>query len=66
MSPKSPVWQLFFVNKSTYKTDHSHFNAWCIGCLKSCKKNLHTADEEAIQAGLCGVGRTEAELNEMG
>jgi len=30
------------------------------------QKELHTADEEAIQAGLCGVGRTEAELNEMG
>ena len=27
MSPKSPVWQLYFVNKSTYKTDRSHFNA---------------------------------------
>ena len=66
MTVKSPVWQLFFVNKSTYKTDHSHFNAWCIGCLKSCKTDLRDADEEAIQAGLHGVARTEDELNETG
>jgi hypothetical protein len=66
MTVKSPVWQLFFVNKSTYKTNHSHFNAWCVGCLKSCKTDLRDADEEAIQEGLHGVSRTEHELNETG
>ena len=66
MTVKSPVWQLFFVNKSTYKTDYSHFNAWCIRYLKSCKTDLHDVDEEAIQAGLHGVAQTENELNETG
>ena len=66
MTVKSPVWQLFFVNKSTYKTDHLHFNAWYIGCLKSCKTDLHDADEEAIREGLHGVVQTEDKLNETG
>jgi hypothetical protein len=66
MTLKSPVWDLFFCNKTPYKTDKSHCNAWCIGCLKLAKKHLWDADEEAICAGLLGEGRTEDELHNMG
>ena len=66
MTLKSPVWDLFFCNKTPYKTDKSHCNAWCIGCLKLAKKHLHDADEEAICAGLLGEGRIEDELHNMG
>jgi hypothetical protein len=66
MTVKSPVWDLFFCNKTHYKNDKSHCNAWCIGCLKLAKKQLRDADEEAICAGLLGEGRTEDELHEKG
>jgi hypothetical protein len=66
MTLKSPVWDLFFCNKTPYKTDKSHCNAWCIRCLKLAKKHLRDADEEAICAGLLGEGRTEDELHNMG
>jgi len=32
---KSPIWELYISNKTLYKTDQSHFNAWCKNCLPS-------------------------------
>ncbi|GLB40084.1 putative protein of unknown function (DUF 659) [Lyophyllum shimeji] len=33
MPPKSPVWDLFHSNRTKYKTDDTHLNAWCKACV---------------------------------
>ncbi|KAJ7924512.1 hypothetical protein B0H13DRAFT_2315412 [Mycena leptocephala] len=33
MPEKSAIWDAFYENRSRYKTDQNHFNAWCYACL---------------------------------
>ena len=66
MPPKSPIWELYIGSKTLYKTDQSHFNAWCNGCLYGCMKNLREADRANVIAGVVSYARTETELQAQG
>ncbi|KAG5649447.1 hypothetical protein H0H81_003850 [Sphagnurus paluster] len=46
MPPKSPLWELFHSNKTKYKTDKTHLNAWCKACVAAHIRQLD-ADESA-------------------
>ena len=35
MPPKSKLWEHFLCNKTLYKTNRTHQNAWCKSCVES-------------------------------
>ncbi|KIM90831.1 hypothetical protein PILCRDRAFT_83980 [Piloderma croceum F 1598] len=59
MPPKSPIWELYIGNKTLYKTDQSHFNAWCNDCLYGCMKSLQEADRANVIAGVMSYAHTQ-------
>lgn len=66
MAPKSPLWQQFYSNKTKYKTDRTHFNAWCRACLDVQIRIRKDSDGTAIAAGIISAARTDSELFEDG
>jgi hypothetical protein len=48
MPPKSTLWQHFHTNKTRYKGDKTHNNAWCKGCIASYVNERTQADTLAL------------------
>ena len=48
MPPKSTLWQHFCTNKTCYKGDKTHNNAWCKGCIASYVNERTQADTLAL------------------
>jgi hypothetical protein len=44
MPPKSTLWLYFCTNKTWYKGDKTHNNAWCKGCIASYVNEWTQAD----------------------
>jgi hypothetical protein len=66
MARKSVLWSLFYTDNKLYKTDKSHHNAFCIGCLKLCTDRLRSSDSSAVASGELDTVRTDEELKEAG
>jgi uncharacterized cysteine cluster protein YcgN (CxxCxxCC family) len=66
MAPKSVLWSLFYTDHKFYKTDKSHHNAFCIGCVKSCMDQLRSSDSSAVASGELDSVRMNEELKEAG
>jgi hypothetical protein len=66
MAPKSELWRLYHTNRIHYKTDKSHLNAYCVGCMKSCTEGLCSSDSTAVATGELPAVRKNEELKEAG
>jgi hypothetical protein len=66
MAPKSELWRLYHTNGTHYKTDKSHLNAYCIGCMKLCTDGLCSSDSTAVATGEPPAVRKNEELKEAG
>jgi exonuclease III len=66
MPTKSEIWKIFYSNESKYKNDHYHKNAWCHGCLNTCKKKMRADDSVSLALGEIEVARSEEELTAQG
>ena len=62
----SPLWKHFYQDKSYYKTDKTHKNAWCKGCLEARKRVMIELDALKVRGGLIDAVRSEKELEKAG
>ena len=62
----SSLWKYFFQDKTYYKSDKTHKNAWCHGCLNARKRVMTEMDVSKVCAGLMSEGRNQEELNKTG
>lgn len=62
MAPKSVLWAYFQSNKTKYKADNSHLNAWCNACVSIYIHERSQSDLISSVSGLAGVNRTGDEL----
>jgi hypothetical protein len=62
----SEIWKIFYSNESKYKNDYYHKNAWCSGCLNTCKKKMRADDSVSLALGEIEVARSEEELTAQG
>lgn len=62
----SPLWKYFFQDKTYYKSDKTHKNAWCCECLNARKRVMIEMDASKVRAGLMSGGRNQEELNKAG
>jgi hypothetical protein len=62
----SPLWKYFFQNKSLYKSDKTHKNAWCKRCLDARKRVLIELDASKVRAGMIPGVRSDEELEKAG
>lgn len=51
MVAKSPLWKYFYTDKSKYKTDKTHYNAWCSACLDEEIRAMKFAHAAALARG---------------
>ena len=66
MASKSVLWSLFHTNNKLYKSNKSHHNAFCIGCVKLCADQLHSSHSSAVASGELDTVRRDEELKEAG
>lgn len=66
MAPKSVLWKLFHSNNEHYKSNKSHLNAFCIGCMKLCMDELRSSDSIAVATGELPAVRSNEDLKEAG
>ncbi|KAF8964937.1 hypothetical protein BDZ97DRAFT_2001757 [Flammula alnicola] len=59
----STLWKYFYQNKTYYKSDKTHKNAWCHGCLDARKRVMIELDASKVRAGLISGGRSQEELD---
>jgi len=50
MPPKSALWKYFHTNKTRYKGNKTHNNAWCKGCIASYVNERTQVDTLALTA----------------
>jgi hypothetical protein len=62
----SPLWKYFFQDKTYYKSDKTHKNAWCLGCLDARKRVMIELDASKVREGLMFGVRNQEELNKAG
>jgi hypothetical protein len=66
MAPKSVLWNLFHTDNQHYKSNKSHNNAFCIGCVKLCTDGLRSSDIMAVAVGELQAVRRNEELKQAG
>lgn len=66
MPPKSWVWDEFEKGNDRYKTNQSHWNAYCKACIQARIRQLRVADLEAAEEGLITSQRDEKALYAAG
>lgn len=66
MPPKSWVWDEFEKGNDRYKTNQSHYNAYCKACIQARIRQLRASDLEAIEDGLITSRRDEKALYSAG
>ncbi|KAF8062592.1 hypothetical protein FPV67DRAFT_1452391 [Lyophyllum atratum] len=57
MPPKSPLWNYFHSNKTHYKGNKSHLNAWCKACVAA-----HTRRQEVESQETSDLPRSKQEM----
>jgi hypothetical protein len=62
----SPLWKYFYQNKTHYKSDKTHKNAWCKRCLAARKCVMTELDASKVRGGLIAAVRSEQELEKAG
>ena len=62
----SPLWKYFFQNKTLYKSDKTHKNAWCRGCLDARKHVMIELDASKVREGMVLGMRSDEELEKAG
>ena len=48
----SLLWKYFYQDKTYYKTDKTHKNAWCKRCLEARKRVIMELDASKVRGGL--------------
>jgi hypothetical protein len=66
MAPKSVLWKLFHSDNKHYKSNKSHLNAFCIGCMKLCMDKLCSSDSKAVAIRELLAVRSNEDLKEAG
>ena len=66
MPPKSPVWNHFYGNKTKFKTNQTHNNAWCKYCVRAHIQTLQAQDRDLVTQGHQSFIRGEDELVKQG
>lgn len=66
MPPPSPLWAYFHHDKSHYKNDRTHLNAWCKACILSQKRVLLELDASRTRGGEITAVRSPLELEQAG
>jgi hypothetical protein len=66
MPPRNPLWSYFHHDKSKYKNDKTHLNAWCKACIKSQKRVLIELDASRVRSGEVPAVRSELDLELAG
>ena len=64
MAPKSVLWKLFHSDNKHYKSNKSHLNAFCIGCMKLCMGELRSSDSTAVATRELPAVRSNEDLKE--
>ena len=60
------LWKYFHQDKTYYKSDKTHKNAWCKGCLNARKRAMIELDTSKVRGGLITAVRSELELEKAG
>ena len=66
MPPKSPLWEHFYANRTKYKGNSTHNNAWCKYCVGAHIRAKQEADREAVERGERRFMRSEKDFLEDG
>src|ERR1700737_4692735 len=56
------AWKHFYTDKKNYKTDKTHYNAWCLAELKFKVETLRESDNDTFNQSLITAKRTDSEL----
>ena len=64
--PPNPLWPYFHHDKTKYKNDKTHLNAWCKACIKSQKRVLIELDASQVRSGEVPAVRSELDLELAG
>ena len=64
--PRNPLWPYFHHDKTKYKNDKTHLNAWCTACIKSQKRVLIELDASQVRSGEVPAVRSELDLELAG
>jgi hypothetical protein len=66
MSPKIPLWEHFYTDGKSYKTNKSHHNAYCWACIRNKMADMQLSDAKAVQTGTLALARGKVKLMEDG
>lgn len=66
MPPKSPIWNHFYSNRTKFKTNQTHCNAWCKYCVDVYIRVQQAADQDALDRGERSTVRTREQLIDEG
>ena len=60
------AWKHFYTDRKNYRTDKTHYNAWCLAELKYKVEILRESDNDALSRNLVTAGCMDSELWEGG
>ena len=66
MPSKSLLWEHFYANRSKFKGNNTHCNAWCKYCIGAHIRAMQNAEREAMSRGEHRAIRSEKEFLDDG
>jgi hypothetical protein len=66
MSPKGALWDHYHTDGKGYKTNKSHQNAFCRGCIREKVVDMQLSDAKAVETGTLALVRPQIKLMEDG